>query len=290
MRRGFYSDRRPGRQPFRQESSFFRHERRLLSPQPQSPWRRWKEPPERRPGLVVLLQCSPPTQKGFSYSYMRELMVSCPFSPRKSSVYSQGSRVAELHFRCWADALEATVYLGGRRLEGSHPLTHSIGLLISQRAEEKSRLRVLFAGHIRDLLECEAVRQYEGKIGQLENEIKKVSEILMKPKRLATFGELQDRRGSLEVEKQRLKSRLKAFRTVMEDLLDCLCKQQQQEEEGKVTIFNLQGELDRTTIHNVKKRECRRLKDGLPIYSCRRKILSHIFSNQDVDIRLRALV
>lgn len=126
------------------------------------------------------------------------------------------------------------------------------------------------------------MRLYEGKIEQVENEIRKVSRMLMKPKRLATFGELQDSRKSLEAEKELLESRLEEFRAAMECLIAYLSEQPEvcEEEEGKLGIFKLRGELDWSRIHHMMERECRRLKDGLPIYACRRKILDNIFFNQ----------
>ncbi|XP_010926340.1 ATP-dependent RNA helicase DEAH12, chloroplastic [Elaeis guineensis] len=285
MRRGGYPDRCLGRPPFRPERPLFRQERLPFRPQPQAYHRHWQQPPAPRPRFVVVLVCSPSTQKGLSSSYIRDLLVSCPSTP-ENFFYSQGAVVGKFIFRCWADALEASVYLWGRRLDGAHHLTAKIesstGLLPSLKAEEESRLRALFTGHIRGLLECEAVRRCEGKIEQVEHEIKKVSGKLTKPIRLATIGKIQDTRKSLEAEKEQLESRLKEFRAAMECLIAYLSEQQEvcEEEEGKVEIFKLQGELDWSRIHHLMERECRRFEDGLPLYACRRKILSHIFSNQ----------
>lgn len=40
------------------------------------------------------------------------------------------------------------------------------------------------------------------------------------------------------------------------------------------------GEVDFVKVHMMLLRECRRLKEGLPIYAYRRRILNHIFANQ----------
>jgi ATP-dependent RNA helicase DHX8/PRP22 len=54
------------------------------------------------------------------------------------------------------------------------------------------------------------------------------------------------------------------------------------EEEEAVDVFGAVqfGEVDFARVHKIVLRECRRLKEGLPIYAYRRRILNHIFTNQ----------
>ena len=61
-------------------------------------------------------------------------------------------------------------------------------------------------------------------------------------------------------------------------------------EEGVDVFGSVQGvEVDFARVHKIMLRECRRLKEGLPIYAYRRRILNHIFTNQVTMVYLNSL-
>ncbi|XP_072992514.1 ATP-dependent RNA helicase DEAH11, chloroplastic-like [Typha latifolia] len=240
----------------------------------------WQPRPKSKPSFVVLLLRPKSTAKPLSSSDIKSLIASCPSPPEEYSIPSSGRLAAMLFFHRKSDAIDDFVFLWSRRLDGDHPMTPR--LEPSDLAEDGSRVRALFSRHVGRLLESDTVRQCEEMIHKVGVEIKKVSQLLQQRNRLVKFGELQDRKNRLEMEREQMECKLEEFRAAMECLLARLRKERGKKEMEKVEIFNLGHELDYGRIHGLMMRECRRLEDGLPIYACRRKILNHIFSNQAI--------
>lgn len=143
-------------------------------------------------------------------------------------------------------------------------------------------MAAVFSLHINGLLESHpAVTRWEQRGFELGSEIEKVSRMLSSRNRLAVFAELQERKKGLELEKDQVHSRLEEFREAMDCILAWLRRGTGVAEEGdKVGIFKLGKQIDFDRLHYLIVRECRRLEDGLPVYGCRRKMLTHIFANQ----------
>ncbi|CAL9155770.1 ATP-dependent RNA helicase DEAH11, chloroplastic-like [Musa acuminata AAA Group] len=259
------------------------------------PWRERRPLPRcQRPAFAVLLLCSTPAvRRAVAFADVDDLVASCPFPPAQFAINS-GPVAGRLFYDLHADAVDAALFFWGRRLDGAHPLTPVIEPAPDappyNDAEEKGRLKTLFCGHIQGLLEYQGVRLCERRIDEVSDEIKNVSVLLSRHNRLVKFTELRDKRTRLEAERKQLKGRLSEFHAAMECLLARLGERQEkafaEEEEGGVDadvnakIFKLGDKLDWNQICQLMQRECRRLEEGLPIYSCRRKILSRIFSNQ----------
>ncbi|WOL17376.1 ATP-dependent RNA helicase DEAH11, chloroplastic-like isoform X1 [Canna indica] len=248
-------------------------------------------PGHQLPLFTVVLFCSSRlVRRDVTFADIDELISSCPFLPVRHTIISSGSVAGRLLYRLYDDALNAVLFFWGRRLDGAHLLTPLIvsasdGHPLDEFGLE-SRVKSLFCDHIRGLFAYRGVRLCEQRIDELSNGIKKVSVLLSGHNGLRKFHELKQERNRLEVEKEQLENRLFEFRAAMGCLLGPIEKQEEKlpveggNEDGKFEIFKLGDKLNWNRIHRMMERECRRLEEGLPIYAFRRKILSHIFSNQ----------
>lgn len=249
----------------------------------------------RRLPFAVVLYCSTPgVRKAASFSDIEELISSAPSPPVFYRIYRSGPAVGRLFYNLYADALDATLFLWGRRLDGAHLLTLLIDVApdapFYDKSEEEVQLKTLFCGHIRGLLDYRGVRFSEQKISELSMKINNVSVLLKNRSKLRRFNELREERDRLLSERKQLRDQRLEFRAAMGCLLAKLGEQLDDihsdwhEEtncwDGQVETFCLGDKLDWNQIHGLMTRECRRLEDGLPIYGCRREILSLIFSSQ----------
>lgn len=116
----------------------------------------------------------------------------------------------------------------------------------------------------------------------MAGEIRKVSGLLRKPKKVKQLDELREKRKRLQDEMGLLESKLGEFRSAIRCILACLGDEcdKGEEEEGEVAVFDLGKEMEWSRLHCLMVRECRRLDDGLPIYAYRREILKCIGANQ----------
>nr|CAD1838129.1 unnamed protein product [Ananas comosus var. bracteatus] len=281
MRRGSFSgDRRPER-PFRLPQPPRRPNPSMWRPKPVPPF------------SVVLLRprghLKPlPSSSSCSSSNLETLISSSPSAPSDYSIHPSGPIAATLLFSRRSDATDAAVHLWARRLDGAHALTPKLqpSAAASDDADERDRLKALFARHVAGLLECGAVRQCEEKLRRAAGEVNKVTKLLQRPKGIQLHTQLKEEKKRLEAEREQLEGRLAEFRAAMECILARLhgnCRGAIAEKPGeaaRIEVFELGSELDWGQIHGLMVRECRRLEDGLPIYASRRKILNHIFNDQ----------
>ncbi|MQL70537.1 hypothetical protein Taro_002839 [Colocasia esculenta] len=252
------------------------------------------EVPHRPSQFVVLLERSGGRGHGgdalgdIPLGDVEDLIADCPAPAKSTSVYASGAVAASLLFSGWGDALDAVVYFWGRRLDGAHtmcPRVSSVPLGDNEREAEDRRLRALFAGHARGLLSCGAVRRCQQRMEELSSSIGKLSEAMRGHSRLAVFHERMARRKRLEAEREMVEQRLEEFQAGLCCILSRLGEPAEAamcDEAGEAKVLRFQGQLDWSIIHRLMVRECRRLEQGLPIYSCRRKILKAVSSNQVV--------
>ncbi|KAG6533685.1 hypothetical protein ZIOFF_007560 [Zingiber officinale] len=272
--------------------------RRMEGPPPW-PVRRppYKPNRPRPPFAVVLYYSTPGVRKAMSFSDIEELISSIPSRSAFYRICSSGLAVGRLFYNIYADALDATLFLWSQRLDGAHLLTPLIEVDFNapsyDKSEEEVLLKALFCSHIRELLCHRRVRFSEQKIEELSMKLDNGSVLRKKPTKPRVFNELREEKNRLLSERKQLRDQLREFRAAMGCLLAKLGEQLDHihpdlhEEtncrDGQEEIFCLGDKLDWNQIHGLMMRECRRLEDGLPIYGCRREILSHIFSNQNVD-------
>lgn len=221
-----------------------------------------------------------------SASDIETLTQACPYRPYNMSVRPAGPFAAVMGYNNWSNAVGAAAFFWKHRLAGSHSLTPKLNPLAEPGTpdfeHEMCQIAAVFSSHINLLLEDHpALKRWEQKAVELYSEIEKVSQLLSARNRLAVFAQLQERKKGLELENDQVHSRLGEFREAMDCILACLRQGTGLEDKGdKVRIFELGKRLDFDQLHSLIVRECRRLEDGLPVYGCRRKILTHIFANQ----------
>lgn len=247
--------------------------------------------PLERPNFVVDLVVE---HRGARRPDVQALVDQCKTKPERFTPYNSGVLVGTLFFRQWVDTLEAMVWFWESRLDGVHSLIPKLKPLVtvpSDRDELRDRLRVVFADRIRRLIDGEGVEKWNKKRDDLLDEIRKISALLGKPKRLKEHMELSDRKKRLTHERNLLEKRVKEFKSAMNCMLTHLeGKRTESCGEQNVQVFKFEGDYNWGRIHSLMLRECRRLKDGLPIYAYRQDILEQVHSQQVLSFLLLLLL
>ncbi|KAF3439242.1 hypothetical protein FNV43_RR17517 [Rhamnella rubrinervis] len=237
--------------------------------------------PLARPNFIVDLVLE---QRGDRRPDVQALVDQCKTKPERFTPYKSGSLVGTLFFRQWVDTIQAMVWFWESRLDGVHGLIPRLKPMVivpSDIDELRDRLRVVFADHIRRLIDGEVVGKWNKKRDDFSNEIRNISALLGKPKRLKQHIELSDRVKRLTCERNLVDKRVKEFKSAMNCMLAHLQgKSRESCGEQNVQVFKFEGEYNWVRIHNLILRECRRLEDGLPIYAYRQDILEQIHSQQ----------
>ncbi|XP_058087476.1 ATP-dependent RNA helicase DEAH11, chloroplastic-like [Magnolia sinica] len=231
-----------------------------------------------RPNFAVELHSG---LRSFSKSDLDTLISGCPSLPDHSVFLPSGPVAARLFFRQWHDALDAVAFFWARCLDGSHHLTPTVRSMLSVPSDSDelaSRLKELFAARARDLLESESVHRWRKKIERLTEEIIQISTALRNLNHVEVFTSRQQKKRGLVAEREQIEKRLEEFKAAMYCILVQLDGTRWEEEE--LEVFGFGGDLDWERIHHVMARECRRLDEGLPIYSYRQEILRQIHCRQ----------
>ncbi|KAF7028272.1 hypothetical protein CFC21_040224 [Triticum aestivum] len=241
-------------------------------------------PPHARQFAVILLRAGP----SFSSPPATEVdalvagLQSPP--PDNLSVCSAGRQAARLLFRSLPAAAAAARELWSLRLDGLHLLTpylpdaalasHAFPLVAS-----------LFASHASRLLDSGLVSRSAARSAELAVSIQSVKRRLRGHNNFRDFDQFNLQKKTLEAEKELVDAKIAEYKAAMSSIRRAMLRgtddEEEVEEEG-VDVFGIgEGEdVDFVRLHMMMMRECRRLNEGLPIYSYRRKILNHIFNNQ----------
>lgn len=240
---------------------------------------------EERAVFVVFLESR--DRKCLSPADVRDLVLRCPVKSASHSIFASGNTVAKLIFYQWPHALDALAYFWERCLKGPLTLpTPDVKASVhvpSDKAELDDRLRPLFAKHARSLLECEAVRKVQSQLDEVNAEVGKIDSQLGKRNAMRVFMELQEQRMVLLDERELLVGRLDEFRAAMRCLLSRLGDPLEESSPGMqygADVLDFGDSLNWRRIHWMMIRECRRLREGLPIYAFRRMILNTVNTNQ----------
>ncbi|GKV23473.1 hypothetical protein SLEP1_g33189 [Rubroshorea leprosula] len=275
----------PTRRPHRQ---FYGYQHPRPSSQPLQPRHRHHPPfPTTPPRYNFTIQLCSDSSSTFRKPDVQTIISKLNPSPECSTLFNSGSVAAKLSFREWAHTLSAVTSLWRFRLEGTHsfiPKFISKVLVPSDMDELGQNLRTLFCEHIKALLEGDLVKKWQGRIEEMSNEIAAISKGMTKRNSYVVFNRLDERKKRLLDEKELLASRLREFKTFMSCLLRHLNGGEVAYEDGvsevSLQLFNFGGECDWDRTHRLILRECRRLEDGLPIYTCRQEILNRIHYEQ----------
>ncbi|GJN33125.1 hypothetical protein PR202_gb21691 [Eleusine coracana subsp. coracana] len=273
MRR--FQDRRPCRPPDWAQSSLPHHRdnhqhhynQHHYQPQPQHQPQRYRPAQPPSPQFVVtLIRPASPAP-----------------APARLSVLSSGRVAARLVFRSLTGrAADAARELWALRLEGLHLLTPQLPEP-THASHAAPLIASLFADHASLLLDSGLVDQCAARSAELAASIQDVKKRLASRRgnRFRDFDQLHLQKETLEAEKALVDGKIAEYKASMRSIWCSMLCATEEEEEG-VDVFGIlkDGELDFTRVHMMMLRECRRLKEGMPIYAYRRRILDHIFSNQ----------
>ncbi|XP_019193603.1 PREDICTED: ATP-dependent RNA helicase DEAH11, chloroplastic-like [Ipomoea nil] len=243
---------------------------------------RFPGPPKTQQKFVIQFRSSSRTLKR---SELDELIEKLPSPPQSSYVFDSGSVLGTLFYEQWSEAVEVVVKLWRIRLDGGLPVAPSLvenAEVSSKKEELKDRLRGVFLEKLEGLMEGELVQKCRQKLELLEAEIKKVSKLLGRPKRIALANELLNKKEAFVAEKDLIAKRI----AELKNGVSCIVLQLEGKYSGEdvhgdsTALFNFETEFNWDRILHLIKRECRRLEDGLPIFAFREEILKQIDSQQ----------
>lgn len=202
----------------------------------------------------------------------------CEIPEESVHVPQFGCVAGSFSFRQWVDALSAVVALWDHRLERKHDFVPELipnVIVPSDMDELRDRLRELFLAHVISLMENgDAVKKVKAEIDEKCRQIESFSS-----KRGLSL-EVFEKRKALEAEKDLVVKRLEEFENAMNRIMRYLKGKDGEEDGDNVAVFSLEGAYDWPRLHNLIRRECRRLEDGLPIYAYRRSIVQRIHGEQ----------
>jgi len=129
-------------------------------------------------------------------------------------------------------------------------------------------------------MEGREVKRWVEESERLSKEIARVSTLLRNGLHIDLSSHYIEQKKGLNVEKNQVERRLKEFESAMDCILKYLAEGDDEEDGGSVNVFKFDGCFDWNRIHCLIRRECRRLEDGLPIYTYRTDILREIHYQQ----------
>lgn len=203
---------------------------------------------------------------------LRQLVKKLPKRPQSSSLCDGGG--AKLCYERWPETLEAMEHLWRARLAGE--LLFTPGLIGN--VELEKRVMAVFYQRVRELMYGELVKNSGKKLTELTEEANGVTAKLQKPNSLGVASDLLNRREALMVEVELIRERIKEFKQGIRCVWFHLKDMDDSEE--SVSVLKLEGEFNWDRLHYLMMRECKRLQDGLPIFSFRQQILREIHSHQ----------
>jgi ATP-dependent RNA helicase DHX8/PRP22 len=231
-------------------------------------------PVHHRPHFTVELRC---TTRTFPKSDLDDIVSRYKSKIETYDIHTTGPLALSLYFRQWIDALEATVSLWEENLDGDHSLTPYLLPSKCDMERLRDRLTTLFIEHVKQLIEGDLVQTWQKKLGLVVDEIGKVKTRLRHRNNIGVYEELTRKKVGLESEKRVIEKRIGEFKSAMECVLSFLERRLSVED---FKVIRLSKHFDWVRIHCLIKRECRRLKDGLPIYAFREDILRDIYNQQ----------
>lgn len=239
-----------------------------------------------RPNFIVQLRTDSPRM--MEDAETREIVQKITHQPQKFNVLVSAHIAGTLLYEQWSETLETVVQLWEMKLNGNgHNFLPRVICNIdlpSDKAELDTKLRPLFLEKLKGLLVGNSVQKWMKKLGDVEHEIKRVSDILRKPKKIGICNELWRKKEGLEDERDLIFKRVQEFKSGVKRIVSYL-NDGEAEEECITPIFHFSdADIEWGRIYRLMMRECQRLDDGLPIYAYRQDILKQIQSHQVVSV------
>ncbi|CAH9070258.1 unnamed protein product [Cuscuta epithymum] len=262
------------RLPYRQQWSHPPSNHRFRTPE--------SRPSPKPPNFIIHLRSR---DHALPRSEFERLIVELPERPQ-DSFFSEGSRVfsGKLFYEQWSGALEVIVHLWRLRLEGGCSVTPFLEqnvVVPSDKLELNDRLKEVFLEKLEALMDGELVQKCRKKLILVLDEISKLTIQLGKLNRLGHSANLLKKKEVLMGERDLISKRIKEFKNGITCIMLYLKGDMEEgDSEVHISLFKLNRNPDWDQIHHIVKRECKRLEDGLPIFSFRKEILSQVFCHQ----------
>ncbi|GAB2226110.1 hypothetical protein Drorol1_Dr00021901 [Drosera rotundifolia] len=243
---------------------------------------RHRRPPDPSPNFIIELRA----ENFFSRSEVARFINQCSARGYKYEVYNCGSVAGRIMYSEWSFALEGVVELWERKFEGECggmvPVLVSNMDVASDWVELEERLRGLFVGKVKGLVDGEVVRRWKKKVDSLTDRIGEVSGLLRRRQghRVGVFEGLVKKKEGLVAERKLIDDRVKEFRAGLGCIVDHLEGRGLKEVGDDVRVFGFKDGFDWCRIYHLVMRECRRIDGSLPIYGFRREILKQISTKQ----------
>lgn len=211
---------------------------------------------------------------------MEALINECEHKPQSFTFYPGDDVAAALSYRNWEEACDAAAWFWESLLLEKHGYTPALDSNVAVTGDLDGRLRVLFTRHVQRVMEGREVKRWVEESERLSKEIARVSTLLRNGLHIDLSSHYIEQKKGLNVEKNQVERRLKEFESAMDCILKYLAEGDDEEDGGSVNVFKFDGCFDWNRIHCLIRRECRRLEDGLPIYTYRTDILREIHYQQ----------
>uniref|UniRef100_A0A803MCK7 RNA helicase n=1 Tax=Chenopodium quinoa TaxID=63459 RepID=A0A803MCK7_CHEQI len=235
-----------------------------------------------RPNFIVNLSPLP----GDTFNYKNSgviqsvLVKHCKFRPY-DVVFEWKSSSILLYYSQWICAREGVVKFWEALFNGEHNLTPILirNVIVPSDVDEvNDRLKPLFSAKLRGLGSGEEVKKWEEKLQSLEKEIAAVFVAMKKHQHPQLFEENRKKKEVLKSEKELIVKRIQEFKGGVHFLR---CYIEGGESKGGYSPYWFDnGGFDWPRIYHLIMRECRRFRDGLPVYAYRRELLREISSQQ----------
>ncbi|XP_051140404.1 ATP-dependent RNA helicase DEAH12, chloroplastic-like [Andrographis paniculata] len=237
-------------------------------------------PPPPRPNFAVHLRSDArhAVKEAEAEAVVRRLKC----KPQKSDFVSSNFVCGKLFYEQWSEVLETVVQLWEFKLNDAElrfwPRVVSNIQLPSDKSELDDRLKVLFLEKLKGLKKGDLVDKWEEKVRTLRDEISRLVALLRKGQRLRYANEIWRKKQGLVDEKELIVNRLQEFQTGISCIENYIVS------EGKTEVREVfefpEAEIEWERVYKLMMRECRRLDDGLPIYTHRQAILRTVRSQQ----------
>ncbi|RAL43949.1 hypothetical protein DM860_014086 [Cuscuta australis] len=236
-------------------------------------------PSWKQPNFTILLRLR---NKTLTRSELDRLVEELPRRPHDFFLCEGSVFSGKLFYQQWSEALEVIVFLWRQRLDGKSSVTPFLEQNVevsSDKLELGERIKDLFLEKLEELLDGELVQKGRKKLALVLDELDRVSAQLRKPNLLGVAANLLKKKEAFLAERDLISKRIEEFKNGVKFIMLYLKREKEMDASG-VSLFQLDRKFDWDRIHHIVNRECRRLEDGLPIFSFRQEILSQIRGQQ----------
>ncbi|PWA40267.1 hypothetical protein CTI12_AA564170 [Artemisia annua] len=217
-----------------------------------------------------LIELHPRGYRAYDCHEIVKLIGKLPHPPGDFFMYGNGVVAAKFYYQQWPNVLDTIVFLWKEVVDDSFSFRPRLvqNLVVPSDIDElNSSVRVLFRNRVIGLKDGDLVRALMSRVGDVSSEINRLESLLKKRNGLVVHTELNKKKQGCLKEYNLIRRKIREFKWAMDCVVDYL--------DGKIScsddvrVLNLKGEFDWNKLDSIINRECRRLKDGLPIFADR---------------------